>query len=139
MKTFAAASVIRATPESIWKILVNGAEWTSWNPTVTKVEGTIAKDETVTVHARISPGRTFPVKVTDFVPNERLVFASGMPLGLFKGERTFTLASKGDAVEFSMREVYSGLLSPLIVRSIPDLQPEFEAFADALRKRAEAP
>ena len=40
--------------------------------------------------------------------------SGGMPFGLFKGERTFTLTPRSGAVEFAMREVFSGLLSPLI-------------------------
>lgn len=115
------------------------ADEATWNPTVTKFEGPIALGETVTVHARISPGRAFPVTVAELVPNQRMVWSSGMPLGLFKGERTFTIEPGADgAVTFSMREVFSGLLSPLIGRTIPDLQPEFEAFAAALKRKVEA-
>lgn len=36
-----------------------------------------------------------------------------------------------------MREEFSGLLSPLIERSIPDLNPSFEAFAKGLQALAE--
>jgi hypothetical protein len=36
-----------------------------------------------------------------------------------------------------MREEFSGLLAPLIERSIPDLQPSFEKFADGLRAMSE--
>ena len=61
-----------------------------------------------------------------------------MPLGLFKGARTYTLASKGNGeVEFSMSEEFSGLLAPLITRSIPDLQPAFDEFAGDLKRAAE--
>lgn len=62
-----------------------------------------------------------------------------MPLGLFKGVRTFRLRARDDGeIEFAMREVYSGLLAPLITKSIPDLQPAFDAFAAALKAKAEA-
>jgi hypothetical protein len=92
----------------------------------------------VTVYAKINPGRAFPVKVAEFVPPKRMVWTGGMPLGLFKGERTFTLTpGVNGAVEFSMREVFSGLFSPLIERSIPDQQPAFNQFAAALKKKAE--
>jgi hypothetical protein len=68
-----------------------------------------------------------------------MVWTGGMPLGLFKGERTFTLTPRDDgAVEFAMREVFSGLFSPMIERSIPDLQPAFDEFAAALKKKAES-
>lgn len=110
----------------------------SWNTTVDRVEGRIAAGEKVTVHAKISPGRAFPVKVVEFEPARKMVWSGGMPLGLFKGERTFSLTPKGGAVEFEMREVYSGLLAPLIGKSIPDLQPAFDEFAAALKKRVEA-
>ena len=37
-----------------------------------------------------------------------------------------------------MEETYRGPLAPLIARSIPDLQPAFDAFAADLKRRAEA-
>ncbi len=137
MKTFATRALIRASPEAVWQLLTDGPGYPKWNGTVNKVEGTIALGEKITVHAKISPGRAFPVKVAVWEPNSRMVWASGMPLGLFKGERTFTLSPHDGGVEFSMREVFSGLLSPLIEKSIPDLQPAFEAFAADLKARAE--
>jgi hypothetical protein len=36
-----------------------------------------------------------------------------------------------------MREEFTGAMSSLIARSIPDLQPSFEQFADGLRRLAE--
>ena len=139
MKTFQASISIRAKPNAIWEILTDASGYTTWNTTVDKVEGRIAPGETVTVHAKLSPGRAFPVKVTQFVPGKKLAWTGGMPLGLFRGERTFTLTPRDDGtVEFHMREVFGGLLSPLIERSIPNLQPAFEEFAAALKKRAEA-
>jgi hypothetical protein len=139
MKTFQASISIRAHPDAIWEILTDASGYTTWNTTVDKVEGRIAPGETVTVHSKLSSGRAFPVKVTEFVPGRRMAWTGGMPLGLFRGERTFTLTPRGDGtVEFQMREVFGGLLSPLIARSIPDLQPAFDEFAAALKKRAEA-
>lgn len=61
-----------------------------------------------------------------------------MPLGPFKGERIFELQPlDSGGVEFAMREDYSGLLAPLISKSIPDLQPAFDEFAACLKARAE--
>ena len=90
------------------------------------------------MYTKLNPGHTFPVKVTDFVPGQRMTWIGGMPMGLFKGERTFTLSPQGDnTTEFTMREVFTGLLLPLIGSSIPDLTPTFEQFADGLKSRAE--
>lgn len=139
MKTFASSITIQAAPETIWAILTDAPAYPEWNPTVDKVEGTIEHGQKIKVFAKISPDRAFPVKVSEFKPSEKMVWSGGMPLGLFKGERTFTLTPGADgSVEFAMREVFSGLMSPLIERSIPDLQPEFDRFADALKRKAEA-
>ncbi len=138
MKAFATKTSIRAQPETLWALLTDAAGYPQWNTTVDKVEGRIAPGEKVKVFAKLTPGRAFPVKVVTFEPNQRMVWSSGMPLGLFKGERTFTLTPKGAGeMEFSMREEFTGLLSPLITRSIPDLQPAFDEFAEALKRRAE--
>ena len=103
------------------------------------VDGNIAPGARVTVHSKINPGRAFPVNVAEFEPSHRMVWIGGMPLGLFRGERTFTLkpGSNGE-VEFSMREEYTGLLASLIGRSIPNLQPAFDEFASDLKRAAEA-
>jgi|HubBroStandDraft_1064217.scaffolds.fasta_scaffold203514_3 hypothetical protein len=138
MKAFAVKTSIRATPEHIWALLTDAASYTRWNHTVEKVDGKIARGERITVHPKINASRAFPVKVAEFEPPRRMVWTGGMPLGLFRGERTFmlTAGSNGD-VEFSMREVYGGVMAPLIGRSIPDLQPAFEEFASDLKRAAE--
>jgi hypothetical protein len=137
MKVFATSTMIQATPHAVWAILTDGTQWTTWNPTVDKVEGTIGLDAKVTVYAKLSPGRAFPVRVSTFEPPQRMVWTGGMPMGLFKGKRTYTLTPKAGGVEFAMREEFTGLMAPLITKSIPNLQPTFEAFAAALKRRCE--
>jgi len=138
VKTYRTSISIHAEPAAIWAILTDAERYPEWNNTVERVEGTIAPGERIKVHAKISPGRAFPVKVSTFEPSARMVWSSGMPLGLFKGERTFSLERKGEQVEFTMQEVFSGPFSPMIERSIPDLQPAFDEFAADLKRRAEA-
>jgi len=138
MKSFATSITIRARPETVWALLTDAAGYPDWNSTVAKIVGRIAAGETVTVHAKATPGRAFPLKVTEFVPPRRMVWTGGMPLGLFTGTRSYTLTPTSDGeVEFAMREEFSGLLAPLITRSIPDLQPTFNTFAADLKRRTE--
>jgi hypothetical protein len=92
----------------------------------------------VTLRAKASPGRAFPVLVSVFEAPARMVWTGGMPLGLFTGTRTLTLTSApGGGVVFVMREGFAGLLAGLITRTIPDLQPAFDAFAADLKWAAE--
>ena len=133
-----AAATINASPEVIWALLTNAADYPEWNPTVVRVEGEIALGKKIKVVATISPERAFPVTVSELVPSERMVWAGGMPLGLFRGVRTFTLTpGAGGATAFDMREVFSGPLLGLIKRSMPNLQPSFDEFARSLELRAE--
>ncbi len=137
MKSFAVTTTIDASPEAVWAILTDAPAYPSWNTTVSGVDGRIAPGETVTVHAKIAAGRAFPVKVVAFDVPRRMVWSSGMPLGLFKGERVFELRPQDGGVAFFMREDYSGAMAGLIAKSIPDLQPAFDEFAACLKARAE--
>jgi hypothetical protein len=86
----------------------------------------------------VKPKRAFKLTVTEFGPPHRMVWSDGMPLGLFKGVRTYRLTPQANgSTEFSMEEVFSGLLEPIISKSIPDMTESFEQFADGLRQAAE--
>jgi hypothetical protein len=140
MKAYDANATIDARPEAIWAILTDAPGYAAWDSGVQAVEGSIAPGEKITVRSEANPGRAFPVTVTEFAPGERMTWTGGMPLGLFKGVRTFTLAPDPDGhgtTRFSMREEYTGPLLPLIWRTMPDLGPSFAQFARGLKARAE--
>lgn len=138
MKFYEASATIDAAPEAIWEILVDGPEYASWDNGVVRVEGSIAPGETVKVVSEANPDRTFPVKVTGWEPGRRMEWSGGMPLGLFRGVRTFTLApGAAGATEFKVREEYTGPLLGMVWKSMPDLGPSFQQFASGLKGRAE--
>jgi uncharacterized protein YndB with AHSA1/START domain len=112
MKSFAVTARIRSTPEVVWAILTDGANWTTWNTTVEKVEGEIKPGGKLKVYTKLSPGQAFPVSVSEFDPPKLMVWTGGMPFGLFKGVRTYTLKPTADGVEFAMQESFSGLMAP---------------------------
>jgi uncharacterized protein YndB with AHSA1/START domain len=137
MRAYEASNVIDADPERVWSVLTNAAAWPDWDSGVAKVDGRLAIGQKLSITVAANPGRAFPVTVVTLTRPERMVFRGGMPLGLFTGERTYTLQSEGQSTRFTMREQYSGPLASLIVRSIPDLGPSFQQFADGLKKQAE--
>jgi hypothetical protein len=137
MKHYEATATIAAGPDDVWAVLVDGAHWPTWDSGVEAVEGAIAEGRKVTIRSSAAPSRAFPVKVTVFEPFRRLVFSGGMPLGLFRGERTYTLTPDGEDTLFRMHEEYTGPMLGLIWRSMPDLQPSFDQFASGLKKRVE--
>ena len=131
-------TLIKADPEHIWPILADASSWPDWDSGVQRIEGHVAPGEKIKVVSEVNPGRAFPVKVTEFEPPRRMTWTGGMPLGLFKGVRTYELTAESEkATRFTMHERYSGPLLPLIGRSIPDLGPSFDQFARGLKERAE--
>jgi uncharacterized protein YndB with AHSA1/START domain len=135
---YEASTTIDAEPSTVWRVLTDVQQWPSWDSGVKSVEGDATLGGKVKVEVEANPGKAFPVKVTELDAPRRMVFTGGMPLGLFKGERTYTLepAAPG-GTRFTMREAYTGPLRPLIGRSIPDLQPSFDQFAKGLKRQAE--
>jgi hypothetical protein len=137
MKSFETSTTIDAAPEKVWSVLVATKAWPEWDPFCDKIEGTVALGAKIKAFTKLSPGRAFPVKVSELVPNERMVWTGGMPLGLFRGERTYTLAKEGGRTRFQMREQFSGPMLALIGGTIPDMTEAFEKFAAGLKARSE--
>jgi len=128
---------IHAKPERIWSLLTDAAAFPRWNSTVQSIEGQIALGQKIRLRVPVAPKRVFKLKVSTFEPQKRMVWQDGAP-PMFKGVRTFTLSPRDNGtVEFSMVEVFSGLMLPMIAGSLPDFAPSFEQYAKDLKRAAE--
>lgn len=138
MESYDVSVSIAAPPETIWAILADASGYTGWDSGVERVEGAIGLGRKIKVYSKMNPGRAFPVKVTELVPSSKMTWTGGMPLGLFKGVRTFTLTPENETVtRFDMREEFTGPLLSMIWKSMPDLTASFEQFAKGLKDRSE--
>lgn len=139
MKVFSAETTIQASPDTLWAILTDAHTYPLWDPGVIRIEGKIAPGEQLTAYIKASPNRGFAAKVTEFMPGQLMVWSGGMPFGLFKGVRTFTLTPQANgSTHFSLREEFSGPLLPLFAGTLPDLNKVFADFAAGLKAHAEA-
>jgi uncharacterized protein YndB with AHSA1/START domain len=137
MKKYTAFITINASAETIWKVLADASGYPKWDLSMDHIEGKLALGETVKFFTRLS-AQAFPVKVTAFEPNKKMVLTGGMPLGLFKSERTHSLTSNKDGTtEFKTEEIFSGSLLSVFGGNISDLTENFKGFAAALKKQAE--
>jgi uncharacterized protein YndB with AHSA1/START domain len=134
---YEASSLIKAAPAKIWRLLTDIDAWPDWDSGVSNVDGRLAVGEKLTIRVQANSSRAFPVRVTELDAPNRMVFRGGMPFGLFTGQRTYTLGFEDSDTRFTMREEYTGPLAGMIFRSIPDLGPSFQRFADGLKKQAE--
>ncbi len=135
---FEAATTIDAPPETVWAVLTDTAKWPEWDPFCERIEGTLALGGKVKAYTTLSPGRAFPVKVAELDAPRAMTWQGGMPLGLFKGVRTYRLAPDGAGTRFTMREEFSGPMLKLIGKTIPDMNDAFAAFCAGLKDRAES-
>lgn len=134
---FACSTHIEAPLETVWDLLVDLPGWVNWNTTVIRTAGTVEPGGKVGVETKANPGRMFNATVVEYVPHQQMVWSGGMPLGLFRGVRTFRIEPGDNGTTFEMEEVYGGLLAGAITRQIPDLQPSFDEFAECLKREAE--
>lgn len=128
---------IAASPDAVWAALLDVGSWQDWHMGVTRVEGVARDGGKLTVHSEVAPGRAFPVRVALDESSRRMTWTGGMPLGLFKGVRTFTVTPSDEGSDFDMRERFSGLLLGPFGKRMPDLQPSFDTFADGLKAHCE--
>jgi hypothetical protein len=139
MESFETSTTIEASPERVWEVLSDTSSWPDWDSGVVRVEGELERGSRIKVVSEVNPKRAYPVKVAELEPARGMKWVGGMPLGLFRGARTYTLTPDGDSrTRFDMREEFSGPLLPLIWRSMPDMNASFRQFAAGLKQRAEA-
>jgi len=127
---------IKASAETIWRLLTDAKDFPRWNSTVSGIDGQIRDGQRIRVHA---PGttRTFTPRISDVVPGRRMAWIGGRA-PFFKGVRVFTLTPRPDgSTDFEMGERFSGLMLPVAKRSMPDFGPVFRRYADDLRHEAE--
>ena len=137
MTSYSVRRTINASPEVVWDVLTDASGYETWNSAVLGIEGEIAEGNKIALKSIVNPDRVFKLNVSDVQPPRKMVWWDGMPLGLFKGVRTFTVTPHGDASEFHMEEIYSGLMAPMITRAIPDQTDAFEKFGDSVKSEAE--
>lgn len=124
---------IKSTPNVIWSLLTNAADFPRWNSTIISIEGEIKPNETIKLKSKLDEKRVFKLKIKEFEPEKKLVW------GDFQGERTFLMHKRGNGiVSFEMNEKIGGILFPLFAGFIPSFDESFEQFAADLKKEAES-
>ena len=124
---YAVDATVPAAPAAVWARLTDAAAFTTWNSTVTAIEGPIAPGNRLAIRVPISE-RTFRPRVVEFEPDRRMVWQDGAA-PMFRGRRTFTLTPTDGGTRFSMVEDFRGLMLPMIARTLPDFGPVFDQYA----------
>ena len=131
---------IPASPATVWQVLTDTDRYDEWNPFMTELSGRLAVGERITVTIR--PGRrsmTFRPTVLAVEDGTLLRWRgrAGVP-GIFDGAHELRVLAADGGARFVQREVFSGLLVPLMGKVLDDTETGFAAMNAALRDRAVA-
>ena len=138
-KRYAVERVIDARPEAVWTLLTDAGRYPSWNPSVVSLRGRIETGHKIELVSTVNPKRKFVLTVSGVQPPRQMVWSSGIPLGLFRGVRTFTLTpGPSNSTVFAMSETFSGAMLGAIEGSLPDFTASFDAFAAGLKQEVES-
>jgi hypothetical protein len=130
---------IAASPEQVWRHLVDLPAYGDWNPFITSATGVVQPGEKLTLRMHPPGGRamTFRPQLTAVVAGEVLEWLGhlGVP-GLFDGRHRFELSATPTGTHLVQREEFGGLLVRPLRRSLDKgTRAGFQAMNEALRRR----
>jgi hypothetical protein len=134
---------IDATGERVWQVLTDFASFPKWNPFIRQASGEPragAKLEVTLQPSGASRAMTFKPRVLRAEPGRELRWKGRLVMpGIFDGEHIFMIDQvSATRVRFTQREVFTGLLVPLMARSLDsDTRRGFEEMNQAIKARAE--
>jgi hypothetical protein len=134
--------VIRSTTEVVWGVLTDFASYAEWNPFISGIRGTLAPGERLTVHFAGDGSKNVTFRPTVlYIETFREVCWMGrlvFPL-LFDGKHHFIMETLDtNRVRFIQREVFTGLLVPMLRRELETRTKRgFERMNNALKEHVE--
>jgi hypothetical protein len=133
---------INASAERVWSLLMDFPSYPRWNPFIRSIEGNpmVGQSLNVLIQPPGSKAMRFRPTVLKVEPNREFRWKGKLLVpGLFDGEHYFKLEPKpGGGLVFRQGEMFSGLLVPLLKRSLDGATKQgFIAMNEALGREAE--
>lgn len=130
---------IQATPQQVWAVLADTADYPTWNPFIVSSGGDVRVGATLTNVMHDATGNTtFTPTVLAVEPGHELRWIGRVgPGGIFDGEHTFTITQiRPGVVLFTQREDFTGVAVPFYEHWLhTDTLPMFGAMNAALAHR----
>ena len=139
MRIFRTRAIINAPATVVWETLTDTKAYPKFDPNCLKIEGEFLPGKNIIIYSKSYSKPRLKARISQFEPNESMVWEAGLPFNIFKNVRTFTIIAKDDqTTEFSMVEVFDGHLFALFAARIPDLDNAFNAFSKGLKRFIES-
>ncbi|HEY2276944.1 MAG TPA: SRPBCC domain-containing protein [Streptosporangiaceae bacterium] len=138
---------IAATPEDVWAVVADLANYPQWHPAFQSVTGPLTVGSTLTIKtASPTTGNpvTLKVKVLTVEPGTELAWASRL-LGITTITRRFLLRSADGGTELTQAGTYRGLGGSRgpggargALKTVANIRASYMAINEAVKKQAEA-
>jgi hypothetical protein len=130
---------IGASPEKVWGILTDFANYEQWNPFITKAAGKAEQGSTIEIHIKAPAGkkREYHPKITKAERSRELRWMGKS--WVLNGEHIFVIEQLDqERVRLVHREAFDGLLTSFFGKSLDtDIKQGLEEMNRALKERAE--
>lgn len=137
--TLQASVQIHGTPQQVWAVLTDTADYPDWNPFIVSSSGRIQVGATLANRMHDATGdTTFTPTVLVVEPGHELRWIGKVgPGGIFDGEHTFTIQQiRPGLVLFTQREDFTGAAVPFYEHWLhTDTLPMFRAMNAALARQ----
>ena len=142
MRNISTAIEINASPERIWKTLVDFKSYKQWNPFITNIKGALKEGGKIHVEIVLEGGSpsTFTPKLLVVHEGKELRWVGRVLVDfLFRGEHWFVLIRReGGVTIFEHGETFSGILVPLLGGMLKKTESAFNLMNQALKNRVES-
>ena len=121
MKRLHSEVLIDASPAEVWAILTDFSGYHEWNPFLVDASGEPREGTTLSVTLAPPGGRriTLRPEVTSVAAGEVLEWWGHLGVrGLFDGRHRFELQAAGRGTHLVQSEIFTGVLVPLVARSL---------------------
>lgn len=131
---------IDSSPQVVWKVLTTTADYPSWNPEISRLDGQLRNGNVIEFVEGSGPdAMVFHPKILAVRPNHELRWKGyvGFP-GIFDGEHRFLLEAVGNQTHFIQGEKFTGIFSGRLTQDIlTNTADSMRAMNAALKKRVE--
>jgi hypothetical protein len=133
---FESEALINARASTVWEVITDAGNLTVWESGITAIDGELRNGGTIRIKTTDGGGRILRFRVQQML-GEVMIWTRGLPLGLLKRIRTFTLSPQAGLTQLTVKEEVSGPLVTLLGNTRPDTAKTLNDYVSAVSKRAE--
>ncbi len=142
MKEIRTEILIKTITSNVWKFFNDFEHYPEWNPFIHYIQGVVLTGKIIKI--KLTPPYAkqmiFRPKILKIIPNKEIRWIGHFIIpGLFDGEHIFEFVdNKNQTTTFIQREIFSGILVPLLKKMLDDnTKRGFELMNKKLKEKCE--